>query len=89
MCGADDCPNCHPENFRGGIYIDGGDAEETVTDTEILSAMTQFGGGFVKALASAARLADEDNLQRIKDTWPEYWFKYSAMAKSSNVGCER
>lgn len=22
MCGADDCPNCHPENFRGGVFID-------------------------------------------------------------------
>ena len=22
MCGADDCPNCHPSHFRGGVYID-------------------------------------------------------------------
>lgn len=21
FCGALDCPRCHPENFRGGIYI--------------------------------------------------------------------
>ena len=27
FCGADDCPRCRPENFRGGIFI--GDAEET------------------------------------------------------------
>ncbi len=28
MCGADDCPNCRPENFRGGVYVgDFGDAE--------------------------------------------------------------
>lgn len=26
MCGADDCPNCHPENFRNGVYIE--DIEE-------------------------------------------------------------
>jgi hypothetical protein len=26
MCGADDCPNCRPGNFRGGVYI--GDIEE-------------------------------------------------------------
>ncbi len=22
MCGADDCYMCHPENFRGGTFID-------------------------------------------------------------------
>ncbi len=22
MCGADDCPTCYPDNFRGGIHID-------------------------------------------------------------------
>jgi len=22
MCGAEDCPNCHPENFQGGIYYE-------------------------------------------------------------------
>lgn len=26
MCGADDCHRCHPENFRGRIYI--GDMDE-------------------------------------------------------------
>jgi hypothetical protein len=31
LCGADDCPNCHPENFRGGRYVDDDDAEETPT----------------------------------------------------------
>ena len=27
MCGADDCPRCRPENFRGGVYL-GDIAEE-------------------------------------------------------------
>ena len=22
MCGAEDCPTCHPENFRGGVYFE-------------------------------------------------------------------
>jgi hypothetical protein len=22
MCGAEDCSNCRPENFRGGVYVD-------------------------------------------------------------------
>jgi hypothetical protein len=26
LCGADDCPRCHPENFRDGRYV--GDLEE-------------------------------------------------------------
>ena len=29
MCGADDCPNCHPENFRGGEYIELDDLEKS------------------------------------------------------------
>jgi hypothetical protein len=31
LCGADDCPACHPENFRGGVFVDDDDAEETPT----------------------------------------------------------
>lgn len=23
MCGADDCPRCHPENFKDGVYREG------------------------------------------------------------------
>jgi hypothetical protein len=22
MCGCEDCPTCHPENFRNGVYMD-------------------------------------------------------------------
>lgn len=28
FCGADDCPTCHPGNFRGGIYIRDDENEE-------------------------------------------------------------
>jgi hypothetical protein len=30
MCGAWDCPRCHPENFRNGVYIE--ESEEGVQD---------------------------------------------------------
>ena len=30
MCGATDCKTCHPENYRGDVYI--GDEEETLED---------------------------------------------------------
>ena len=26
MCGADDCPNCRPENFMGARYLDDNEA---------------------------------------------------------------
>jgi hypothetical protein len=32
MCGADDCPNCRPENFLGGVYFR--DIQETETNEE-------------------------------------------------------
>ena len=49
-------------------------------DLEILSAMLIYGGGFAKALAHAARLADSNNLEKIKATWPEYWTRYRELA---------
>jgi hypothetical protein len=51
-------------------------------DFETLQAMTKFGGGFVKALAQAAHHADSNNLERIKQAWPEYWKQYEEMGKS-------
>ena len=49
----------------------------TTQDAEIIGRMKQFGGSFVKALAEAAMRADDDNLRRIKECWPDYWFRYS------------
>ena len=51
-----------------------------IEDHNVLDAMLAYGGGFVGALALAAKLADKENLRRIKATWPEYWRQYSAMA---------
>jgi hypothetical protein len=48
-------------------------------DRNVVNAMTQYGGGFVKALAEAARKADPTNLEAIKNAWPDYWVKYSGM----------
>ncbi|HRJ06902.1 MAG TPA: hypothetical protein PK911_05145 [Candidatus Saccharibacteria bacterium] len=50
-------------------------------DVKVIQAMIRFGGSFVKALGHAAFAADPENLQKIKDTWPEYWEKYTDMAK--------
>lgn len=53
---------------------------ELLSDSTVIKAMRQWGGGFVSALAEAATRADSDNLRRIKEAWPEYWQKYSDMA---------
>ncbi len=42
-------------------------------------AMLTLGGGFVNALAHAARAADAGNLLKIKQTWPEYWQEYKEL----------
>lgn len=35
--------------------------------------MRERGGSFVKAIGEALLHADSINVQKIKDTWPEYW----------------
>lgn len=52
------------------------------SDRRVLYAMQRFGGGFIQALAEAFLHADQQNRAKIKATWPEYWSKYSEMAKS-------
>lgn len=51
-------------------------------DLEIIKAMVQYGGSFVKHLGEAARFADADNLQRLKTAFPEYWAKYGQIVDS-------
>ncbi len=52
-----------------------------VSDFYVLAAMVKYGGSFAQALAQAARLADDNNLARIKAGWPDYWAKYTEMAR--------
>jgi hypothetical protein len=53
-------------------------------DLLTVEAMTRYGGSFVKALAELANRADSINLQKIKETWPEYWKEYEKMAEKDN-----
>lgn len=46
-----------------------------------LEAMERDGGGFVKALARAARHADATNLALLKQTWAAYWQAYEARGR--------
>jgi len=50
-------------------------------DMWTIDAMESQGGGFVHALSILARRADPKNLQKIKDTWPEYWADYEARGR--------
>lgn len=52
-----------------------------VDNYEIIEVMKRFGGSFVQALAEAWLKADPVNRQKIKDTWPEYWSRYTEMAE--------
>ena len=45
-------------------------------DSWTVDAMEARGGSFVKALGDLARRADNENLAKIKTTWPEYWSQY-------------
>ena len=53
----------------------------TNEDHDILSAMIAHGGGFVRRLAEAGLIADDENLEKIKGAWPEYWKTYQAIAR--------
>lgn len=51
-------------------------AEAYDRDYWTAEAMIRTGGGFVKALGQAARLADDFNLVKLKNAFPDYWQNY-------------
>jgi len=53
----------------------------TILDMDVIQAMKKFGGGFVAALGEAAQRADLDNLRRIKLAFPDYWERYTELAR--------
>jgi hypothetical protein len=50
-------------------------------DLKTIQTMIRFGGSFVSNLGKAALCADANNLQKIKDAFPEYWKQYTEMAE--------
>jgi hypothetical protein len=52
-----------------------------VRDFDVARTMIEYGGSFVRKLGAAALVADQDNLSKIKSTWPDYWAQYERMAK--------
>ena len=52
-----------------------------MSDKKTIETMMEYGGSFVRKLGAAALAADQENLAKIKATWPDYWSQYSRMAK--------
>lgn len=47
----------------------------------VAQAMERFGGGFASALGIALGRADDDNLIKIYNTWPDLWEQYLQMTQ--------
>jgi len=58
---------------------------KTALDTATLDEMEARGGSFIRALAKAARYADDDNLSRIKTVWQDDWLFYQRMIPNLRV----
>ena len=52
-----------------------------MNDKQTINTMMEYGGSFVRKLGAAAYVADEENLAKIKATWPDYWAQYQRMAQ--------
>lgn len=55
------------------------------TETQIVQAMTEYGGAFVKCLAETWRRADDGNAERIRLAFPEIWTTYTNLARLNNL----
>jgi len=48
----------------------------TIKELKIVDNMATYGGSFVKALAEAFYKADNINLKRLQNAFPDYWEHY-------------
>ena len=53
----------------------------TDQDMKVVETMEKYGGSFVQALAVCFRRADQFNLAKLKEAFPEYWKQYTEMAE--------
>lgn len=56
----------------------------TTQDLRIIDAMSQYGGSFAKAIANAAKFADNDNYNKLKQAFPELWERYESFVFINN-----
>ena len=50
----------------------------TIQDLRIIEAMSKYGGSFAKAVANAAKFADDNNYNTLKQAFPELWERYES-----------
>jgi hypothetical protein len=50
----------------------------TIQDLRIIEAMSKYGGSFAKAVANAAKFADDNNYNTLKRSFPELWERYES-----------
>ena len=51
----------------------------TIQDLRIIEAMSKYGGSFAKAVANAAKFADDNNYNTLKRSFPELWERYEKL----------
>ena len=54
-------------------------------DVQVLESMNRYGGGFIKALAAAASVADSENLAKLKHAFSNYWDEYRTLAEQEQT----
>ena len=52
-----------------------------VTDHDVTETMILYGGAFVTGLGELYRRADDENQQRLRDAFPEYFKQYRELAE--------
>jgi hypothetical protein len=52
-----------------------------IGDFDIVNSMIRHGGSFVRALGLACLRADDDNLRRVREAFPELWIEYAELAR--------
>ncbi len=62
-----------PQVFQQGNAVSDWDLR-----VNTINRMSNEGGSFVRALAHAARMADDTNYEKLKAAFPDYWSKYEA-----------
>ena len=56
----------------------------TTQDSRIIEAMSNYGGSFAKAIANAAKVADSENYNKLKQAFPELWERYESFVFINN-----
>lgn len=51
------------------------------TKLDVIYAMIDYGGGFVRRLGEAWLLADTDSQARLRAAFPHYWEQYTTVAQ--------